>query len=61
LYRSTGGSRDTEYDTLRNWVIFYSDGTKSPLDISLALNQPLEKIEEMIDVLSQKDVIRISK
>ena len=61
LYRSTGGSRDTEYDTLRNWVIFYSDGTKSPLDISFALNQPLEKIEEMIDVLSQKDVIRISK
>jgi len=61
LYRSTGGSRDTEYDKLRNWVIFYSDGTKSSLDISCALNQPLDKIEEIIDVLLSKKIIRILK
>jgi len=61
LYRETGATRDTQFDKLRNWIIFMSDGTKSCLDMSIALGEPVDKIKKCVEILIEKNILEVLK
>ena len=46
IYRQTGGTSNTSWDTVRNWVIFLSDGSNSPLEMSVQTGIPVKEIEK---------------
>ena len=58
IYRQTGGTSNTSWDTVRNWVIFLSDGSNSPLEMSVQTGIPVKEIEKCVKVLLEKNIIR---
>lgn len=58
IYRQTGGTSNTDWDTVRNWVIFLSDACHSSLDISVKTGIPVKEIEKCVKVLLEKGIIR---
>ena len=60
LYRQTGGTKDSNWDKTRNWVIFLSDGKNSALDMHKKTNIPIDQIRDCINVLLTNKVINVS-
>ena len=58
IYRKTGGPSNTSWDTVRNWVIFLSDGLHSILDMSHKSGAPIKEIENCVKILEEKNIIR---
>ena len=59
LYRSLGGTHKN-YDTesIRNWVLFLSDGNNNIKDISKKSKFSEDEIRKMVDLLLSKNIIR---
>ena len=59
LYRSLGGTHEN-YDTesIRNWVLFLSDGNNNIKDISKKSKFSEDEIRKMVDLLLSKNIIR---
>lgn len=58
LYRPVGVPGHTNWDRLRNWIIFYSDGKHDILDISKKINSPIEEVSECAKILLESGVIK---
>jgi aminopeptidase-like protein len=59
IYRQTGGTSNTTWDTVRNWVIFLSDTNNSTLDMSVKTGIPIKEIEKCVKVLVDKEIIKL--
>lgn len=59
IYRQTGGTSNTAWDTARNWVIFLSDNHHSTLDMSIKAGIPIKEIEKCVKVLVDKEIIKL--
>jgi aminopeptidase-like protein len=59
LYRSLGGTHK-KYDTesIRNWILFLSDGKNNIKDISKKSGFSESEIKNMVDILLSKNIIR---
>jgi len=57
LYRSIGIPGHNKYDTIRNWVIYLSDGLHSTLDMSIESGIPIVEIEDVVETLIKRKVI----
>jgi aminopeptidase-like protein len=61
LYREIGATRDLEFDKIRNWVIFYSDGMHSVLDIHKKTNIPIGEIQKVYNLLLKNNIVEVKK
>ena len=59
IYRKTGGPSNTFWDTVRNWVIFLSDGRHSILDMSIKAGIDVKEIKNCVKILEDKNIIKV--
>lgn len=60
LYRPIGIPGHTNWDRLRNWLIFYSDGKHSAIDMCKKTRAPLQDVVECLGVLLENGIIKES-
>ena len=57
MYRTIGTPGNTSDELLRNWILFYADGTKTIKDISKLSGYSEHQVADYIDKLKQRGVI----